>query len=332
MWVLNNGTPFAVDRTIAVDKSGERSYVVVVKGTFDIAAAGQVVPAQEQLPVEPGPKHRGDPGETSLIYEQELVGPKPRTDLYLNASAYAPQGRRSTQLHVGVRTPAGMKSLLVSGDRSWERSPVGTIKPSAVKPFETMPITYERAHGGYDRDDPDPQNHRLDRNNPVGVGFYTDASHRVGKLLPNIEFLEGGKGVAGYGALCSFWEPRIRYQGTYDARWVESQKPLLPRDYDPQWLQCAPVDQQFAPHLVGGEKIELVNLTPEGVLQFPVPKRYFAFTTRIGRKQLEHRAKLNTVIVEPDHPRVIVLWASALACHHDIDNIDVTDITEKEYV
>ena len=330
MWELRNRTPYAAERTIAVDKFGARSYVVVVKGTFGIGADGGLRLSDEQLQPETAPRYHGDPGSSSLIYEQELVAGKPRTDFLLNAKAHSPTNS-ATEVTVGIRTPRGRKVLLVKGDRRWERSAIGTIHSSSPEVFQSMPIVYERTFGGHDRIDPDEQKHRLDRNNPVGKGFYSDNTHCVGDLLPNIEIPGSTRHVAGFGALCSHWEPRIRFQGTYDADWAASQKPLLPRDYDPQWLQCAPADQQFSPHLVGGEVVELFNLTKSGRLTFVLPKHYFAFATYVGQKRLQHRARLATIIVEPEYPRVIALWASALQCHHDIDEIDYTTISEKGY-
>jgi hypothetical protein len=223
----------------------------------------------------------------------------------------------------------------VLGDRRWEPDVVGGAAAGAPLPFLKIPIVYERAWGGFDRRDPDPKNHRLDERNPVGTGFVTRAVHRIGQPLPNFEPMSGNAesaGPAGFGAVCSFWMPRRAFQGTYDAKWIESRKPLLPADFDPQWLQCAPVDQQIAPHLVGGEPFAVIGMTPGGTLRFDLPKHYFGFTTHIGTSQHEHRAKIVTVIIEPDHPRVIVVWHTTLSCHHRIDDIDFTEIAEKQYV
>ncbi|HEX5745795.1 MAG TPA: DUF2169 domain-containing protein [Archangium sp.] len=334
MWEIRNHTPFAAASIVTIDKRGEKHWVVVVKGTFHIGNGGAIDIADQQVEPKLAPEYRGKEGESSLIYEQDLIAAKPRTDLYLNATAYAQRGQPCTELLVGIRTPCGQKALLIRGDRKWERNLVRQLVPTSPLPFVRMPIIFERAYGGYDREDPEPAKHRLDQRNPVGTGFCTSDGHRLGKPLPNIELptepLE--KGPAGFGALCSYWEPRSRYQGTYDDQWVRTQKPLLPADYDPQFLQCAPVDQQFDPPLRGGERIALVNLTPSGALQFDLPKRYFTFTTHIGRRSLTHHAKLNTVVIEPDHSRLIMVWHSTLSCHHDIDNIDSTRIIEKRYV
>ena len=84
--------------------------------------------------------------------------------------------------------------------------------------------------------------------------------------------------------------------------------------------------------LRGGEMVELINLTPTGVMRFSLPKVYPFFVTHFGRKKVEHRSHLHTVIVEPDHARVIMVWFTSLSCHHLVDELDTTVVTEKTYV
>jgi hypothetical protein len=334
MWILHNQTPFAAERTIVVDVHGARHWVVVVKGTFDIQRNGSLTLAKNQVEPKAAPEHHGEPGESSLRYEADLIPAKLRTDVYLNATAYAPEGRPTTKVTVGVETPLGTKRLVVHGDRVWKRNLVGQIEPSPPQPFVRMPIVYERAYGGFDCQDPDPSRHRLNEENPVGTGFFTSHAHRRDQPLPNVELLDRRLEAqpAGYGALCSYWQPRLRLHGTYDTRWVETRKPLLATDYDPLALQCGPIDQQVSPFLRGGERFGLINLSAAGSLGFALPKHYFALTTFVGKRRHEHRAAINTVIIEPDHPRVIVVWHSSLACHHEIDDIDFTEIVEKPYL
>jgi hypothetical protein len=293
------------------------------------------MPSAEQVEPKIEPEYRGAPGESSLVYEQDLIAGKPRTDVYVNGTAYAPGGRPVTEMTVGLSTPMGRKTLRVVGDRRWERNLVGLVEPGPTVPFVEMPIVYERAYGGFDKTDPDPAKNRLDPRNPIGTGHFTAQHHKVGKPLPNIEFPDGdvARGPAGFGALCSYWQPRMKYQGTYDAAWIEKRKPLLPDDYDPQFLQCAPVDQQAPATLRGGEPFGVVGMTPgAGAVTFALPKHYFGLATRIGKNVHEHRARMQTVIIEPTFPRVIVVWHSTLSCHHEIDDIDWTEITEKQYV
>lgn len=334
MWEIRDHTPFASAWTIGVDKTGEKQWIVVTKGTFDITDNGDTKIAEEQIEPLFTPEYRGEPGESSLLYEQDLVLAKPRTDIYLNATAYAPSGHPATKVLAGMQTARGNKHLVVYGDRVWESILTGNVAASTPRPFLTMPIVYERAYGGFDRQDPNPANHRLDPRNPVGTGFFTKWGHNAGELMPNIEHYNQSKEAAwaaGFGALCSYWKPRIDFQGTYDDDWIKNRKPLLPNDYDPQTLQCAPPDQQCSPHLRGGEPFNLINLTPNGALRFDLPRHRLTYTTCIGSKKLEHRATINTVVIEPDYPRVMIVWHTTLRCHHDIDDIDYTVISEKEY-
>lgn len=335
MWALKNATPYAADRFVTVDPHGERRWVVVVKGTFDIHPDGSTTPAETQEPALFAPEYVGDDAESSLRWEVDLQPAKTGTDVYVVGSAFAPQGRPCTELTVGLQMPGRTKTLQVTGDRVWERNAVGLVEPSAPLPFTEMPIVYERAYGGYDRQDKDPGAHRLLPENPVGRGFFTSLGHRNGKPLPNVTYPGKGMsdGVAGFGAIASHWQPRMSFQGTYDAKWLEEQKPLLPLDWDPRVLSCAPADQQFRPHLRGGEPFAVVNMSPHApAVRFKLPKHYFGLKTIAGAKTFEHRARIDTVVIEPRHPRVLVVWHSELACHHDIDAIDHTIILEKQYV
>ena len=333
MWELRNNTPFEAEWMAAIDKDGRRRFVVVVKGTFDIQPDGSTTLAKEPLPIAPAPEYLGEPGSSSLKFDADLVPPKPGTDLHVIGSAIAPEGKPTTNMTVSLKTPRGIKSLRVVGDRTWTRSMVGTIELGLPTPFVEMPIIYERAYGGYDKKDPDPAAHRLDPHNPVGTGFFTAEAHKVGERAPNIEWIQQAQpGPPGFGPVCVDWHARTRYQGTFDAKWIEERKPLLPEDYDPRHRLSAPEDQQFTPHLRGGESIAVSGMHAEGVVRFDVPKHYLAFTTRIGKKGHEHRAKMATVAVFPNQRQVAVTWQTSLSCHKEFDYIEYTRIRELDYI
>jgi hypothetical protein len=78
--------------------------------------------------------------------------------------------------------------------------------------------------------------------------------------------------------------------------------------------------------------VELVNLTPGGALSFQLPKVYLTFSTKIDRRTEEHRSQLATVIIEPDRPRVLMVWVTSLPCRNDVDYLDRTIIREKRYI
>ena len=336
MWMLNNKTPYAAERNWVLDKNAVKSWVVAVKGTFDILPDGTTALAEEQELALYLPKYAGADGESSLIYEADLVGPKKGTDVLLNGHAYAPQGRPVKKVNVAMRVGPITKELVVFGDRRWQKGALGGLSMTAPEPFVSMPITYERAFGGYDKRAEDPSEHRLEPRNPIGTGFATRRDHLDEQALPNVEYpkrlISSRKDrppPAGFGAIASYWSPRLEYAGTYDRRWLEERMPLLAEDFDERYYQCAPADQQVAGFLGGGEPVELVNLTPEGMLRFRLPSVKLAFTTQFGSDEGEHDARLHTVILEPDVPRVIMVWCTHLECHHRVDELEQTIIEEK---
>jgi hypothetical protein len=175
----------------------------------------------------------------------------------------------------------------------------------------------------------------MDFRNPVGCGVAAKRGHLLGKPAANLSYpgkeIENS-GPAGFGAVACHWSPRRELAGTYDAKWIETRKPLLPTDFDPRYYQYAPVDQQFTPHLRGGELVEIVNMTKSGVLKFALPKVYLAYTTKFGFRKQEHRGRLAAVVIEPDFPRVVMVWQTVLECHHLVDELDETHIKEKAYI
>lgn len=331
MWSLRNQTPYEVGKTWGRSKDGVPEWIVAVKGTFDIRADGELALADEQVRPLIVPEYNGEDGVSSLRYDADLVGAKPTTDIIINGTAYAPEGRPSTDFLVGLRVGSMQKVLRVRGNRWWDEG--SGQSNSSPEPVLEVPLVYERAYGGYDRVDPDPKNQRLDPRNPVGCGVAADPIHRAGKLLPSFEYPDGKleeSGPAGFGAIDSFWSPRREFWGTYDAVWERDRKPLLPDDWDPRSQLCSPADQRPKTHLHGGDTVELLNLTPEGRLAFQLPRAHIGFTTRIHKKTQEHRGQLSTVIIEPDDHRVFMVWLTSLACPTDVDYLEETVVRVKE--
>lgn len=137
-------------------------------------------------------------------------------------------------------------------------------------------------------------------------------------------------GPAGFGPIDAFWMPRRKLAGTYDARWTQSKKPLLPDDYDAAFALSAPTDQRTDKPLAGGERVEMLNMTPDGILRFELPLISLGFTTRIGKRREQHGARMVTVLVEPEEKRLSLVWQSVLrVLSPDADYLDETEIIER---
>jgi len=177
--------------------------------------------------------------------------------------------------------------------------------------------------------------------NPVGTGFALSESGIEGLRLPNIEYPDqlvttwrDQPAPAALGPVCGHWQPRLGFAGTYDEAWQKDRFPLLPADFDDRHYQCAPADQQAPQFLVGGEPVALVHLTPGGQLQFELPRVVLGLETCFsdGVRLLHERPRLNTVILEPDIPRVSLVWHSALPCHPRVYKLLTTRIIEKQRI
>lgn len=331
MWALDNRTPFAADRTWVRDKTGMHHWIVAVKATYTIGEGGALTLAEEQLPPLLAPEHFGEPASTSIRYEADLGPMKPATDVLVNGTAHCPGGRPQRSVTVALRVDGRQKVLVVHGERVYQETLGGRIEARDGAPFVTQPVRYELAFGGTDTRADDPLRHGHDPRNPIGRGFAVDPTALVGERAHAVEWAEGTdahRGPAGFGALASWWSPRREYAGTYDAAWARAKRPLLPDDYDERFALCAPPDQRADGYLHGGEVIELVNLTPGGVMRFALPKHEFAFTTAIGRRRDSHGARLVTVVIEPDDARLLVTWQTSLpvnspeAAYLDLTRID----------
>ncbi len=329
MWSVTNETPFAADGSWGRDRDGVHEWIVAIKATFDIDAHGVPSIAEEQIPPSLAPEFWSEDEPSSLRYPADLVGTKPTTDIILNGTAYAPNGRAATAFPISMRVGPVEKSLRVVGDRVWTRSSLGS-GASDPTPVLTVPVLYERAYGGFDQTSPDPGQQRMDPRNPVGRGVVAQQSRRIGQPMPNFEYLNGTlakAGPAGFGAVAGHWSPRRELMGTYDQQWKDTRFPLLPTDWDPRSRQCAPLDQRPPAPLRGGEPVALVHLTPNGVLRFELPRVDLRLETFFGRRGRTHAATLSTIILEPDHPRVLMTWSSTLPCPTDIDDLDETVVT-----
>lgn len=332
MWALKNHTPYAAERNWTRDKDGVHWWLVAVRATFDLAPGGRLTLADEQPPPLLAPEYLGEPGKSSLRYDSDLLAAKPGTDILVHAHAHAPRGRPTPTVPVSLRVGQLHKELLVHGERTYGQSLLG-VTPSRPQAFVTCPIRYELAFGGSDLSDPDPQKHRIDERNPIGRGFARRAAHLAGRPAHAIEYLRGTpaeQGPAGFGPIDSFWMPRRKLAGTYDARWEQSKKPLLPDDHDPAFALSAPADQRTDKPLAGGERGELLNMTPDGVLRFELPRILLGFTTRFGTRREPHGARLVTVLVEPEVKRLSLTWQSVLrVASPDADYLDETELTER---
>ena len=315
---IENETPFAFEALFIADEEGRPVLTPIVKATYDIRGEDSLELAEEQLPVNFAGEHYGDPENTSLRYEPEVAFTKLGTDVVLIGHAHAPRPR-TTEVEVAFRVGALAKTVRVTGDRRWEK---GLLRPriSDPVPFEKIPLVWERAYGGWDTSHEDPKKHGWEPRNPIGVGFRVKGSKlEEGAPLPNLEdpaallTKYAGRSVpAGFGFICPNWEPRASLAGTYDASWERQRMPLLARDFDRRFFSAAPADLVSPTYLRGDEPVLVVNASAGRRLSFALPG-LIPPECLVGRLDAEDEvltANLDTVIVDADTMKVVLLWRS----------------------
>lgn len=327
---LYNATALVADYALGMDADGRERLVVVAKGTFSFPkkdAPTELLP--EQVPLVATDQFTGKPGFSATRYESEYAPFKPRCDVLVNGSAHAPGGRPTQRCPVGLRVGSLTRSFQVVGRRQWQRR-LTRLTPGEPEPFIRLPISYDVAFGGVDVHPTKANEARAFAANPVGVGFHplSPPEQIEGRPLPCTEELDTPVESPSktyqpmsFGALGRNFQERLSFAGTYDDRWLDEVFPLLPADFDPRYHQAAPASQQI-PYPQGGESVVLVNLTPEGRLEFQLPRLEVPveFTTRKD----EHttvQAVLDTLLIEPDERRLQLTWRASLPLRRGLHEV-----------
>ena len=314
---LINATRMVAGYTMGMEPSGRELLVVVIKGTFRLPKTGEEVRLHDQqLPLIMADTFTGAPGFSAPYSEVDFAPHKQRCDVLLQGSAYAPQGRPTARVAVGLRIGNWMKTFAVVGDRYWQAG-LGAVTASAPKPFAVKPISYDTAFGGTDMHHEDPAKHAAFMRNPVGRGYHQHLRREWvdGSPLPSTEELnrpvdvpDGDFTPMAFGPVGRGWEQRSRHAGTYDQQWLDQHFPFLPPDFDVQYYQAAPLDQQL-PVPVGAQQVVLGNLTEDGTRTFMLPNfdaPVHVFPKKGEREDLN--ATLDTIVFEPDHERFTMTW------------------------
>lgn len=320
MQITSNTTGMEAGMCVSTNKDGYDFCVVVVKGTYRIENGETLALAQEQAPLVYSDEHYGDPSSTPIKYESDFCPYKPNVDILINGHAYSETGIPVRETIIGLDVGEIRKIAKVFGDRIWISGITGYTM-SEPEPFIRMPITYSRAFGGIDDSHENQKHNGAELRNLSGVGYIknSDSQNIEGTALPNFEapssLIKNWTdkpapmcfGIVGRGC-----KPRIKYAGTYDKRWLDECFPFLPQDFSEQYFHSAAEDQQL-PSLNGGEVIRCLNMTPDSLLTFNVPTVDVSIEYVFRDKQEHVKPILDTVIIEPDEQRVLLIWRCKIA-------------------
>lgn len=314
-WCIGRVPPHALTATL------------VIKGSFRLIPNAPAVPfpAEEQLDFS-GDRHVDDDPTRSLIYASDFAWAKTATDVFLAGSAHAQGGVATPACRIAFQVGTLQRELLVVGHRTLGRG-ARNRSLSGPEPFLAMPLTWEQCYGGPEF-----------KPNPLGVGHRPPSAptEETVTALPNVlrpdeaglEF--GGKfKPTGLGPIPMMWPQRLAKAGTYDKSWLENHWPYFPADFDWNFFNSAPVEQQLKGFLHGDEPLRFESLHPvHGSLKSALPglrPRWFVVDApRQTPRFREVPVHLDTVWVEPDSETLVLLWRGVL----DIQSRKMTEVID----
>ncbi|MDR5745431.1 DUF2169 domain-containing protein [Caballeronia sp. LZ029] len=367
---FQNFTPFPAMAFGSVAPGNRRFRTVVLRQSFELRN-GVLTLAKDQTPLATSDIYYGEPNESSVKAESDLAPYKPRCDVIVCADAHVPGGRAVSCFDVSATlVAANGKSLLnrrvrVYGSREFVRKGNGWVL-NDPEPFVTLPMRYEHALGGQCsiKHDDDSMQHAACQSNPLGTGFmtqwYIDAVRPDRVPAPRIEAPEASitsehwnawlanpdeslPPPVGLGVMGRAWAPRLRRAGTYDERWLESQHPGLPDDFDFAYWNGAHPALQTA-YLKGDETLVLTNLVPvdhpqarvnangdtELTLRLPghLPMGWLYMNGDLTDAALN----LDTLHVDLTQavPQVVLVWRAAVS--HEAERFEARFISNQEKI
>lgn len=252
--------------------------------------------------------------------------PKPRGEVVVFGEAVAPGGQPVTQMAVEFGVGPVRKKLTVLGDRHWELTNDGPIFTRPL-PFQTMPLTWDRAYGGEGF-----------AANPFGTGHGARAALSQGQLvrLPNIEDasnlildVEHTPRPVGCAPVDVMNPDRQRYAGTYDDTYLKKHFPGHALDFDWAFYNSVPADQWLPGFLTGDESIRIAGMHPDHpVINSRLPGmrvRAFVNLQRDGHRDLnEIDMRCETIVLFPGLLKGVVIYRGGCEIA-DIDGKDVVD-------
>lgn len=190
---LVNKTPVPARLVVAETEEPElRQGTLTAKVTYRFDAAGRVTLDTE----DPVPILADDqPTKLGLLPRDDLPRRDDVFEVICLGSAHAPGGRAVEQMTVSLSVGDVTRSLLVTGDRTWQGER-GELGPSAPAPFIRMPLSWARAFGGSAEVQLDPYT-TVDTQhlgNPDGLGY--DAGPAADALKQTMRCPDGYPRVA----------------------------------------------------------------------------------------------------------------------------------------
>ncbi len=297
--------------------------------------------ARDQQPIVLGDSFAGpiasDPLRAVVKDDGDLLPYKPGTDILVAGHAQAPDGRAHTEWIAGIRVGKTQKILRLYGPRKFRKKLFGW-RLGLAEATTSVVLDYRLAFGGcFDI----PAEHSFDGEpgtvkhpcNPAGCGWLPipsaykkldkRARRHIDKTINSLKVIAAPQienalepirrpcqaaAPDGFGPIARWWAPRLSYQGSCGELWLKNRYPLLPKDFDSRFYQCAHPDLVAVPHLRGDESVTLSGLlTQKRDMRLP-GWRVIAVVTRASGESTVSLPVLDTVRFDLDLGQASLVW------------------------
>ncbi|MFO0616577.1 MAG: DUF2169 domain-containing protein [Polyangiaceae bacterium] len=226
--------------TVLWRMSGVLHLTTIVKASFALVPDGPMSLLDAADDIVRADVHHGNNPTRSVKLTTDLAPNLPRADIVLTGHACAPPANPVPALTVRLvvfrDAPLVDKAFRVRGDASG----------ADVKPFDRIPMVYERAYGGIGWPD-----------NPYGRGAV--ASDPV---PPNLFDPRSPQKTVCFAPIPRGFPSRARLLGGIDRKEIEKPVPEIPPELDWTYFQSAPEDQR-TDYLHGNEWVILERMTAD---------------------------------------------------------------------
>lgn len=294
--------PFVASKVVWQAHTGAFALTVIVKATF-VLRPGIAALAPEQDPIIERERFHDEDPRRSVRIPSDVVPYKPRADVLLVGSAYAPDKQPVRSLVTRFVVGEMDKSIEVWCDRAF-RVLDGQVLEG--KRFTRMPLVWERASGGPESANPVGKRFDgpADGYGTIAVANLQPVGHFVSKLSDTFV-------PTCYAPVAPAWPGRTQRLGRLSRTFLESAWNAQPLhvDLDPSFFQAAPPDQHVA-EIRANERIVLENLHsehPRLVTNLP-DLRPRAIADRATGEREEIALVGDTLWVDTDRGVCCVVW------------------------
>ncbi|MDQ1815668.1 DUF2169 domain-containing protein [Massilia sp. CCM 9210] len=322
--MLTNQTPLPALARAHRDHLGQSHILVIAKGAW-LLSTGRMAPAEQQvgLHMQPVKRRIGDlelaPAQRAALHarlqdeviwlDHDLAPPKPACDVMVAGYATAPFDHPHPYIDAGVRIGDKSSGLRAFAPRFWQDGWLGHKAKALATTVQRVPLSYAFADW--------PSGFAIEQGDETAYLPWIEALHADSRRRSHARV------PAGFG----FWPEnavhRSKHSGTFDDAWLRERSPDLPTDFNPRFYNAAHPELQLVRAPQAGTAIRLVHLARQAIIDCTFPALALAVQARTaaGHMPAPTAMTADTIIIEPDHDRLSIIWRALVPSGQQADAV-----------